>query len=118
MAGKRASGKVKSPKVFGHPSKQVNAELRAGLYARVSTHDQQTIPLQTRAMREYATRRGWRITLQVKEIGSGASQRERRGKKLEGARPPGVDGGVGWGAGRPGGAGTGPLGAPPRTGEP
>jgi hypothetical protein len=29
-------------------------------------------------MREYAARRGWTITLQVKEIGSGASQRERR----------------------------------------
>ena len=52
--------------------------LRAGLYARVSTHDQQTIPLQTRAMRDYAARRGWTIVMQVKEIGSGASQRERR----------------------------------------
>jgi DNA invertase Pin-like site-specific DNA recombinase len=82
---------VKSRKVFGHPSKQVNAELRAGLYARVSTHDQQTIPLQTRAMREYATRRGWRITLQVEEIGSGASQRERREKLLEAARRREID---------------------------
>ena len=27
---------------------------RAGLYARVSTNDQQTIPLQIRALREYA----------------------------------------------------------------
>src|ERR1019366_4543693 len=65
------------------------------LYARVSTHDQQTIPLQTRAMREYATRRGWRITLQVKEIGSGASQRERREKNLWGPRPRG-DRGLVW----------------------
>jgi hypothetical protein len=37
-------------------------------------------------MREYATRRGWRIALQVKEIGSGASQRMRREKLLEAAR--------------------------------
>jgi len=62
-----------------------------GLYARVFTHDQQTIPLQTRALREYATRRGWRITLPVKEIGSGASQREQREKLLEAARRREID---------------------------
>jgi DNA invertase Pin-like site-specific DNA recombinase len=28
--------------------------LRAGLYARVSTHDQQTLPMQLRTMRAYA----------------------------------------------------------------
>jgi hypothetical protein len=32
--------------------------LRAGLYARVSTNDQQTRAMQNRAMREYAARRG------------------------------------------------------------
>ena len=52
---------------------------RAGLYARVSTDDHhQTIPLQIRALREYAARRGWTIALQVKEVGSGASQRQQR----------------------------------------
>ena len=60
-----------SSKVFGHP-------LRVGLYARVSTHDQQTLPLQIRAMREYAAKRGWTIVAQMKEVGSGAAQRERR----------------------------------------
>jgi hypothetical protein len=34
---------------------------RAGLYARVSTSDQQTLTMQNRAMREYAARRGWTI---------------------------------------------------------
>jgi DNA invertase Pin-like site-specific DNA recombinase len=91
MAEKRASRKTKSPRVFGHPSGRARTPFRVGLYARVSTHDQQTIPLQTRAMREYATRRGWRITLQVKEIGSGASQRERREKLLEAARRREID---------------------------
>jgi hypothetical protein len=38
--------------------------------------------MQSRAMREYATRRGWQIVLQVKEIASGASQRESREKLL------------------------------------
>ena len=45
--------------------------LRAGLYARVSTNDQQTLPMQNRAMRGYATRRGWTIALQVREVGTG-----------------------------------------------
>ena len=64
---------------------------RAGLYARVSTTDQQTIPLQVRALREYAARRGWAIALQVKEVGSGASQRQLREKLLDAARRREID---------------------------
>ena len=77
MAAKQAFPKAQSDRVFGHrrkPSKM----FRVGLYARVSTHDQQTLPLQIRAMREYAARRGWTIALQMKEVGSGAAQRELR----------------------------------------
>src|SRR2546429_6081819 len=37
-------------------------------------------------LREYAIRRGWTIALQVKEVGSGASQRQLREKLLEAAR--------------------------------
>jgi len=66
--------------VLGHPT-------CAGLYARVSTHDQQAIPLPTRAIREYANRRGWTIALQAKQIGSGASQRERREQQTGGGSP-------------------------------
>ncbi len=62
-----------------------------GLYARVSTHDQQTIPLQIRALRDYAARRGWTIAVQIKEVGSGASQRELREKLLEAARRHEID---------------------------
>jgi putative DNA-invertase from lambdoid prophage Rac len=91
MAEKGALGRAKSRRDFGHPAKQAPTKLRAGLYARVSTHDQQTIPLQTRALREDAARRGWTLTLQVKEIGSGASQRERREKLLEAARRREID---------------------------
>jgi putative DNA-invertase from lambdoid prophage Rac len=91
MAEKRDSPKPKSRGVFGHPSKQAPTKLRVGLYARVSTHDQQTIPMQTRAMREYATHRSWRIALQVNEIGSGAAQREKREQLLEAARRREVD---------------------------
>src|SRR5205814_1252613 len=81
----------RSQRVFGHPSGRTKTQFRVGLYARVSTHDQQTIPLQTRALREYATRRGWTIALQVKEIGSGAIRRERRETLLEAARRRDID---------------------------
>ena len=65
--------------------------LRAGLYARVSTIDQQTLPMQNRAMREYAARRGWTIAMQVREVGSGAAKREAREKLLEAARRREID---------------------------
>src|SRR3989442_10889866 len=91
MGQKHKISRAPSNGVFGHPSGRTQSVLRVGLYARVSTTDQQPIPLQPRAMREYATRRGWRITLQVKEIGSGASQRERREKLLEAARRREID---------------------------
>src|SRR5262245_20065599 len=64
---------------------------RAGLYARVSTNDQQTLTMQHRAMREYATRRGWTITMQVREVGSGAAKREAREKLMEAARRREID---------------------------
>jgi DNA invertase Pin-like site-specific DNA recombinase len=90
MAAKRASEKAKSQRVFGQPRKPVKL-FRAGLYARVSTNDQQTVPLQVRALREYALRRGWTIALQVKEVGSGASERQLREKLLEAARRREID---------------------------
>jgi putative DNA-invertase from lambdoid prophage Rac len=47
--------------------------------------------MQSRAMREYAARRGWQIALQVKEIASGSSQRECREKLLAAARRREID---------------------------
>ena len=64
---------------------------RAGLYARVSTNDQQTLAMQNRALREYAPRRGWTIALQVREVGSGAAKRQAREKLLEAARRREID---------------------------
>jgi putative DNA-invertase from lambdoid prophage Rac len=90
MAVKRASEKTESGKVFGHRRKKPEM-FRVGLYARVSTQDQQTIPLQMRAMREYAAARGWTIVMQVKEVGSGASARELRQKLLDAARRREID---------------------------
>ena len=91
VSAKLASEKAKSPRVFGQARKPAKM-FRAGLYARVSTDDQQTIPLQIRALREYVVRRGWTITLQVKEVGSGASaERQVREKLLEAARRREID---------------------------
>ena len=52
--------------------------LRAGLYARVSTSEQQTLPLQMIAMQDYAQRRGWDIVAEIQDIGSGAKKRPKR----------------------------------------
>src|SRR5277367_6692955 len=90
MAAKRASQKAKSGNVFGQARKP-SKMFRAGLYARVSTNDQQTLPMQSRAMREYAARRGWTIAIQVREVGSGAVQRQAREKLLEAARRREID---------------------------
>ena len=56
---------------------------RAGLYARVSTSDQNTLTMQSRTMREYAARRGWTVSMQVREVNSGGARREAREKLLE-----------------------------------
>ena len=47
--------------------------------------------MQNRAMREYAARRGWTVAMQVKEVGSGATQRQMREKLLEAARRREID---------------------------
>jgi putative DNA-invertase from lambdoid prophage Rac len=90
MAAKQTSETAKAKRVFGQRRKHPKM-FRVGLYARVSTFDQQTIPLQIRALREYAARRGWTIAVQVKEIGSGASERQLREALLNAARRREID---------------------------
>ncbi len=90
MAAKQASEKQQSPRGVGQRRTRPKM-FRVGLYARVSTSDQQTIPMQLRAMREYVAKRGWSISLQVKEIGSGAVQRQLREKLLDAARRREID---------------------------
>jgi putative DNA-invertase from lambdoid prophage Rac len=84
MPRKQAFSKALSNRVFGHP-------LRVGLYARVSTHDQQTLPLQIHTMRDFAAKRNWIITVQIKEVGSGAQQRELRATLIAAARRREID---------------------------
>lgn len=85
MAAKRALKKAKPARVFGQGQKPKNAP-RVSLYARVSTHDQQTLPLQLDLMRSYAARRGWSIISETQGVGSGAVQRPERELLMEAAR--------------------------------
>jgi DNA invertase Pin-like site-specific DNA recombinase len=68
--------------VFG----QRDSAARVGLYARVSTHDQQTLPLQLSAMREHAEHRGWTVVMKVEDVGSGVRERPKREDLLRAAR--------------------------------
>jgi len=90
MPAKRDFPKTKSHNVLGQARKPAKM-FRAGLYARVSTNDQQTLSTQSRAMREYAARRGWTIAVNIREVGSGATKREAREKLLEAARRREID---------------------------
>jgi DNA invertase Pin-like site-specific DNA recombinase len=90
MPVKRASQKEKSNDVFGH-SRRPAKMFRVGLYARVSTNDQQTLPMQLRALRDYAARRGWMVAMQVREVNSGAAKREARERLIEAARRRDID---------------------------
>ena len=65
--------------------------MKVGIYARVSTHDQQTLKLQLEAMRKYAKSRRWKIALEVRDIGSGASERPKREELLFAARRREID---------------------------
>jgi putative DNA-invertase from lambdoid prophage Rac len=70
--------------------------MRAALYARVSTHDQQTLGLQADAMIAYIKGRGWDLVKQVKDVGSGARERPGREGLLKAARRREVDAVVVW----------------------
>ena len=60
--------------------------MRVGIYARVSTHEQQTLPLQIKALSAYVQKRKWKLALQIKEVGSGTTQRPQRELLVQAAR--------------------------------
>jgi DNA invertase Pin-like site-specific DNA recombinase len=81
---KQANSKVKSKGVFGQGAK-------VGIYTRVSTHDQKTLPLQIRSLKRYAKQRDWSVSLVIKDVGSGATERTERDKLLVAARRRDID---------------------------
>jgi putative DNA-invertase from lambdoid prophage Rac len=90
MPVKRPSRTPQSGDVFGQ-SRRKPKMLRAALYARVSTSDQQTLAMQMRALREYVARRGWSVAMQMREVNSGAVQRKAREQLMEAARRREID---------------------------
>jgi putative DNA-invertase from lambdoid prophage Rac len=70
--------------------------MKLGLYARVSTHEQQTLALQRDAMTAYAQQRRGSIVLTVEDIGSGVSERRQRDTLMRAARRREIDAIVVW----------------------
>ena len=72
MAAKEATTHTNSPQVF-----PASDDTRAVLYSRVSTNNGQDPEVQSREIREYCQRRGWKLAGEYVDVGiSGA--RERR----------------------------------------
>jgi len=65
--------------------------MRAALYARVSTRDQQTLSMQLKIMKDYAKSRGWEVVFKVEETSSGIKKREKREQILLAARRREID---------------------------
>ena len=65
--------------------------MKAGLYARVSTQDQNTLTMQVDALESFARLRGWEIVLRLEEVGSGAKTRPKREQVLQAARRREID---------------------------
>jgi predicted site-specific integrase-resolvase len=61
-------------------------KMKVGIYARVSTQEQQTLPLQIKDLREYAERRKWKIEVEITDVASGAKTRPKREELLKLAR--------------------------------
>src|SRR5262245_19362471 len=65
--------------------------MNIGLYARVSTNDQHTLPLQVDALQQYVERRQWQVTMTVEDVASGRSDRPARNQLLAAARKREID---------------------------
>ena len=70
--------------------------MRVALYARVSTKDQNTLPMQMKAMKSLVGQRNWKVVMAVKEIASGASERRDREAILQAARARRIDAVIVW----------------------
>jgi len=65
--------------------------MKVGIYARVSTQEQQTLPLQIKDLREYAEERKWKIEVEITDVASGAKTRPKREELLKLARQRKID---------------------------
>ncbi|MBK8225289.1 MAG: recombinase family protein [Candidatus Obscuribacter sp.] len=65
--------------------------MRVGIYARVSTNEQRTLPMQLKALRKYVRARNWKVALEVEDIGSGVKERKKREQVMDAARRREID---------------------------
>lgn len=65
--------------------------MKVGIYARISTQEQQTLPLQIKDLREYAEKRKWKIEVEITDTASGAKTRPKREELLKLARQRKID---------------------------
>ena len=70
--------------------------MKMGLYARVSTHDQQTLALQRNALVAYAQQRSGAIVTVVEDVDSGVNERLQREALMRAARRREIDTIVVW----------------------
>jgi putative DNA-invertase from lambdoid prophage Rac len=70
--------------------------MRVAIYARVSTHDQQTLGMQVEAMSAYLKNRDCNVAKLVEDVGSGARERPGRESILMAARRREIDAIVVW----------------------
>ena len=70
--------------------------MKVAIYARISTNDQNTIPLQVKKCREYAKARNWKVISIMKDVASGAKQRPQRDDILKLARKREIDTVIVW----------------------
>jgi putative DNA-invertase from lambdoid prophage Rac len=70
--------------------------IKMGLYARVSTHDQQTLALQRDALVAYAQQRSGAIVTVVEDVGAGGQKRWQRETLMRAARRRELDAIVVW----------------------
>ena len=64
---------------------------KAAIYARVSTQDQRTLPMQIKTLKRYAKDRGWKVVIEIRDTASGAIDRPRRDEILRAARKREID---------------------------
>lgn len=65
--------------------------MKVGIYARVSTQEQQTLLLQIKQLRQFAKQRKWTIQIEISDIASGAKTRPKREELLKLARQRKID---------------------------
>lgn len=70
--------------------------MKVGIYTRVSTHEQQTLPMQAKQLRAYARKRGWSVATEIRDVASGASARPLREELMKAARRREIDAVLVW----------------------